>query len=116
MQQIFKAVIALLIGTALIFSAGQAAAGDPQIDAAKASGIVGERVDGYLGLVTGDAEDALKRKVSEINNKRRALYARLARDTDTTLAEVARVAGEKQLRDADRGDFIMDDRGRWTRK
>lgn len=88
-----------------------------QIDAAKASGVVGERIDGYLGIVDDGAADAsLRRKVQEINARRRAAYDELARDTGTTVAQVARVTGERQIERASPGEFYMDENGRWVRK
>lgn len=96
--------------------AGPAKAGDPQIETAQKQGVVGERIDGYLGIVGGNADPALVRKVNEINNKRRALYDKLARDTGTTTQQVARLTGEKQIAKAAGGEYIMGQNGVWTKK
>jgi len=112
---------------ALIFLAGLAAitsspasAGDPQIEAAQKQGVVGERIDGYLGIVSGNVDPALLRKVlrkvNEINNKRRALFDRTAQNTGTTTAQVARISGEKQVGRAEAGEFVMRGDGRWAKK
>lgn len=87
------------------------------IDAAKDVGIVGEQIDGYLGIVEPGAVDAsLRRRVNEINARRTAAYDELAESSGATRAQVARVTGEKQLERAARGEFIMDETGRWVRK
>jgi uncharacterized protein YdbL (DUF1318 family) len=107
------------IAVALAFSGlaiGPAAnAGDPQIEAAISAGTVGERIDGYLGVV-GSADASIIRKVREINNRRRALYTQLANQKGATVAQVARITGEKQLANARAGAFIMGDTGSWKRK
>lgn len=107
------AALALALGFAMLAPA--ASAGDPMIDAAIESGQVGERIDGRLGVV-GTADPALIRKVQEINNKRAAVYARLAQETGTTVAEVARVTGEKQIANLKPGQWYMDESGSWKQK
>lgn len=108
------ALLLLVAGPSLMPLA--ASAGDPQIEAAQAEGVVGERLDGYLGIVTANADAALVRKVNEINNKRRALFDQTAKDTGTTTAQVARISGEKQIARAAIGEFVMLDTGLWTQK
>ena len=116
----FRLILAALViaGTAIAL-AGQpeADAQVPQIESAKASGVVGERIDGYLGIVNDGAADAsLIRKINEINAKRRAVYDELAADTNTTTAQVARLTGEKQIERAAPGQYYFDESGRWVRK
>ena len=50
---------------------------DPAYEAARQAGKVGEKPDGYLGIVSG-ADAALQKIVNDINIKRRALYAQKA--------------------------------------
>ena len=111
---------ALFVGLFLAFSLAvatpSAAAGDPQIDAAKSAGIVGERIDGYLGFVTASSDASLQRKVNEINAKRRALYQRLSRQTGTTVEQVGIVTGEKQIASAQSGEYYMNAQGQWVKK
>ena len=119
-MQIFSMTRAVFIGLFLALSvsiaAPSASAADPQIDAAISQGIVGEKIDGFLGLVKGNAPADLGRKVNEINAKRRALYQRLASQTGTTLQEVGRVTGEKQIAKLPSGAYYMNDAGRWVQK
>ena len=48
------------------------------VDAAKASGVVGEQADGFLGFVKASNDAALKAAVEEINEGRAALYRQAA--------------------------------------
>ena len=65
---------------------------DPAYDAARQAGQVGEKMDGYLGIV-GQATPALRKMVGDINIKRRALYAEKAQAASATLQEYAFTAG-----------------------
>lgn len=65
---------------------------DPAYDAARSAGQVGEKMDGYIGVV-GGSTPALQRIVDDINIKRRAVYAEKARAANATLEEYALTAG-----------------------
>ena len=112
------AMIAMFGGLLMAVSAAPAAhAADPVIETAKSSGQIGERIDGYLGIVEGASVDpATLRRVEEINALRRAAYADLARKTGATIEAVARVTGEKQVDRTSAGEFYLDDSGVWKRK
>ena len=115
-----KLILAFFAFTALALSpvspsTGAARAGDPVIDAAKDKGIVGECIDGYLGLVTA-ADPNLKRKVDEINTLRRSFYDKLAQEEGTSTVAAARVTGESLIAKEQSGRFIFDDSGKWYRK
>ena len=88
-----------------------------EIEAAKAAGVVGERIDGYIGLVDDGAVDAsLMRRINEINARRRAAYDELAQQAGATTAQVARLTGEKQVERVPVGHYYMDETGAWVRK
>lgn len=61
---------------------------DPAYDAARSAGQIGERMDGFLGIV-GAPTPELKRLVDDINIKRRAVYAQRAQENNATLEEYA---------------------------
>ena len=61
-------------------------------EAARRQGLVGERVDGYLGFVVPPSPQ-LRRLVRDINIKRKALYIERAKASAVTAAEYAFVAG-----------------------
>ena len=117
MTLFIRSILALIMIAGLAaLATSPASAGDPQIEDAQKQGVVGERIDGYLGIVDGNVDPSLRRKVNEINNKRRALFDQTAQNTGTTTAQVARISGEKQIARAAGGEFVMREDGRWTRK
>jgi uncharacterized protein YdbL (DUF1318 family) len=65
---------------------------DPAYAAARANGSVGERINGYLGIV-GAATPELQRLVDDINNQRRQVYAERAQAEGATLEQYALTAG-----------------------
>ena len=65
---------------------------DPAYAAARAEGKVGEQVDGYLGVVGANSPE-LQRIVDDINIKRKAVYARKARENNATIEQYAMTAG-----------------------
>lgn len=65
---------------------------DPAYEAARQAGRVGEKMDGYLGIV-GASTPELQRLVNDINIKRRAVYAEKAQAANATLEEYALTAG-----------------------
>lgn len=65
---------------------------DPAYEAARSSGKVGEKMDGYLGIVGAGTPD-LQRLVNDINIKRRAVYSEKAQAASATLEEYALTAG-----------------------
>src|SRR5687768_1218011 len=54
----------------------------------RASGVVGEQADGYLGLV-GSASAAIRAQMDSVNIQRRAAYTQLATQRGATIEEVA---------------------------
>jgi uncharacterized protein YdbL (DUF1318 family) len=108
------AVVAVL---ALILSAvpvGTSFAG--QLDAAKKAGSVGERPDGYLGLVDQNAGAEAKALVQEINGKRREKYGAIAKKRGTSVEAVAALAGAKLVKGAPPGQYVMTSSGKWIQK
>ena len=65
---------------------------DPAYEAARSQGRVGEKMDGYLGIV-GATDGTLRKLVDDINIKRRAVYADKAQAASATLEEYAFTAG-----------------------
>lgn len=60
--------------------------------AARSAGQVGEKMDGYLGIVGAETPD-LARLVRDINIKRRAVYAEKAQAAGATIEEYAFTSG-----------------------
>lgn len=85
---------------------------DPAYEAARSSGQVGEKMDGYLGIV-GAGNAALQRVVSDINIKRRAVYAEKARAANATLEEYALTAGCLAIARTSPGEKYQAPDGSW---
>lgn len=85
---------ALLIAGAAGYARAQA--GDPAVQAAISSGIVGEQADGYLGFARSAGGD-VRAKVEAINIKRRAAYTDLAAKRGVSVKEAAAATGCKTL-------------------
>jgi len=83
------------------------------LDDLKASGQVGEQVDGYVGIVTPSPSDELKALVDDINGKRRKRYAEIARKRGIDISQVAALAGEKLVLRAPPGQYVRDGSGKW---
>lgn len=82
---------AVLLGVALA-GAAQAQSRDPAYASARAAGQVGEKMDGYLGIV-GSATPELKAIVDDLNIKRKAVYAQKAQAQKATVEEYAFTSG-----------------------
>ena len=86
------------------------------LDSAKAAGLVGERADGYVGIVDPAAPGGIVAMVQNINGKRRDKYQSVAAKNGTSLQAVEAIAGDKLVRRAKPGEYVMDSTGRWHRK
>ena len=85
---------------------------DPAYAAARAAGKVGEKIDGYLGIV-GSADAALQAIVNDINIKRRALYSQKAQAANATLDEYALTAGCQAIMATRPGEKYQAPDGTW---
>ena len=84
------------------------------LEEAKDRGLVGERVDGYVGVV--QAEAGVERLIARINEGRREKYREIASRNGTALEAVERIAGKKLLERAAPDTWIMTPEGRWVKK
>lgn len=85
---------------------------DPAYAAARASGKVGEKIDGYLGIV-GSGDAALQAIVNDINIKRRAVYSDRAKAANATLDEYALTAGCQAIAATSPGEKYQAPDGSW---
>jgi uncharacterized protein len=86
------------------------------LEEAKSQGIVGERPNGYLGVVKPGASAAAQALVSEVNQKRRQAYADISRRNTTSLEAVEMLAGETASKNTQPGNFIQLPSGQWRQK
>ncbi len=108
-----KRLLSSLVLSATLLAAAAAAAADLQ--AAKQQGLIGERADGFLGVVVASAPADVVELVESVNAKRRAEYRRIASSNDLTLEQVQALAGKKAIERTRPGDWVMENGG-WRQK
>lgn len=110
MKSITRLIAGLVAASSL--AAPALAQRDPAYAAARAAGQVGEKIDGYLGVV-GGGNAALQAVVNDINIKRRALYASKAQAANATLDEYALTAGCQAIMATKPGEKYQAPDGSW---
>ena len=114
MNKVTKSVLAAAaVATAFGgFAAPAFAQRDPAYAAASADGEIGEKMDGYLGIV-GAETPALRKIVNDINIKRRAVYSDRAKANNATLEEYALTAGCQAILATKPGEKYQAPNGSW---
>ena len=107
--------LAALIMFAVLAVTSPAFARD-ELDSAKDSGLVGERMDGYLGIVAKNPPADIKSLVQDINAKRKRAYEEIATEQGQPLHVVEKLMVEKLVKRAAPGHYIMTEDGRWVKK
>jgi uncharacterized protein YdbL (DUF1318 family) len=105
-NRIFKSLFIIsLLFSSVVFAIG--------LDEAKNKGLVGEKDNGYLGVVVAqkDAQDL----VDDINAKRKAVYIKLAAKNGITLQQVEKLAAKKAYDKTDSGHYLWVG-GKWVKK
>jgi len=101
-----------LLLSALLFSVASWAL---DLDSAKSQKLVGEKNNGYLGLLVSSNTDAAA-LISNINQKRKAKYQQIANKQNTQLANIEKIAGEKLTNKAKAaGEAYQDASGSWVK-
>ena len=85
---------------------------DPAYAAARASGQVGEKMDGYLGFV-GTPATSLRAMVDDLNIKRKAAYAAKAQANNATVEEYALSSGCQLILNTQPGEKYQAPDGSW---
>ena len=107
-----RVVLGLALALALFASP---AAAQQAVIAARASGIVGERYDGYLGAA-GALSPSLRAQVGSINIKRRSLFSNLAARRGVTSGDVGVAAACALLARVAVGEVYLLSEGQWRRR
>lgn len=82
---------------------------------AKRDGLIGERADGYLGLVVASAPADVVSLIADVNKKRKAQYERIAKSNGITVEQVQALAGKKAIERTKSGNWILVNGG-WRKK
>ena len=77
------------------------------LETAKADGLIGERADGYLGIVVDEAPADVVELVDSVNAKRRQRYQQIAERNQIELADVEARAGQKAIEKTASGGWIF---------
>jgi uncharacterized protein YdbL (DUF1318 family) len=84
------------------------------LEEAKAKGLVGEKSNGYLGVVAAGNAEA-QALASDVNQKRRQAYQEIARREGANLSTVEGLAGEKAIEKTKPG-YMVEGPGGWVKK
>jgi uncharacterized protein len=106
-------ILKVTLFTLLLASVGSAYAMD--LNEAKNAGLVGETLEGYVGLVSASAPSEVVALVEDINARRRAEYQRIAQQNQIDLAEVEALAAKKAIDKTRPGGWVRLN-GEWRQK
>ncbi|MDW3095328.1 MAG: YdbL family protein [Gammaproteobacteria bacterium] len=81
----------------------------------KSEGLIGEQLNGYLGVVSADADAEVRGLVVDVNAKRKAKYQSIAAKNSTSLETVELLAGKKAIEKTQAGNYIQTAAG-WKKK
>lgn len=111
-----KRILLSLVALASLSLAAPSPAQDPaEILAARRAGLIGERFDGYVGIVTSNVSQDLRRQVAALNIRRRTLYSNLAARKGVSPEEVGVTAACSLLRRIGVGEYYLLGQGGWRR-
>ncbi|RXK33904.1 hypothetical protein BBD39_06880 [Arsenophonus endosymbiont of Bemisia tabaci Asia II 3] len=85
------------------------------ISEAKQRGLVGETLTGYLAAVAKDNAE-VNALVNSINQAREQKYAEIAQSNQLKNEQVAKIADQKLIDGAKKGEYVLGINGRWTQK
>lgn len=114
-HRIISITLGLLLAWVAVLALPAAGSG-LDLDAAKSQGLVGEKVDGYVGIVVADPTAPVAALVKNVNTKRRSAYEAIAKKNGTAVDAVAALAGAKLIERAGRGEWVTDADGNWRKK
>jgi uncharacterized protein YdbL (DUF1318 family) len=106
-------MLAAAIGAATLLSAAAASAQrDPAYQAARDSGAIGEKPDGYLGFV-GTPTKEVEALVNDLNIQRKKKYTESAEAAGTTIEKFAETSGCNLILKTVPGERYMTPDGIW---
>jgi uncharacterized protein YdbL (DUF1318 family) len=94
----------------------QAAAAERGLYQAKEQGLIGERADGLVGIVSAPGSTALNTLAKTINQSRLERYRQIASKRGLPLDAVQKLAGENLIDKTPPGQFVLREDGKWTQK
>ncbi|HRJ66466.1 MAG TPA: YdbL family protein [Alphaproteobacteria bacterium] len=110
-----KNTIAKILGFATMMVVAIPLAFAMSVESAKSQGLVGERLDGLLGVV-GSPTPELRELVETTNAERIEKYKGIAQKRGTDLKNVQAFVGKKLTDSAAPGEYIQSASGGWQKK
>ncbi|NVJ68026.1 MAG: YdbL family protein [Gammaproteobacteria bacterium] len=105
-----KKLITLALATLFSGSLFAASIGD-----LKSQGVIGELSTGYIGVVDSGASQNVMGLVNDVNAKRKAIYLKQASKNNIPLAEVEKIAANRNFERTEAGHYIHVS-GNWIKK
>ena len=84
------------------------------LSTARRTGMVGERIDGYIGVVK--AENGVAELAADVNVRRKAEYERISKQNGQPVAVVAKLAAEQVIKGLPAGSLYQSANGAWQKK
>lgn len=84
------------------------------LDQARSSGAVGEKLDGYVGVVKASPDASAL--AADVNAKRKAEYEKISRQNGQPASVVGKVASEQIINGLPSGSYYQSPNGSWTKK
>lgn len=100
-------VVFFLLVSSVVFAA--------DLQGAKSQGLIGEQLNGYLGVVASSVSGEVKALVADVNSKRKKKYQSIAKENGTSLDTVELLAGKKAIEKTVSGNYIQSATG-WKKK
>ena len=108
MKQLLMGCCLLVLGSTTAFAIS--------IDDAKSRGLIGERVDGYVGYVVTPPSNDVKVLVKSVNNKRREKFSESAKHNGIKTEQVAGRFYQRAVKATARGHYYQNTNGAWVKK
>ena len=107
-------VLALALGIGI--AAPSPSHAQASLDAAKRSGLIGERPDGLVGFVADTVPADIRSLVEQINAQRMRRYDQVAASNGAPIDSVQTMAGRQLIDRTPAGQYVLSASGRWMKK
>ena len=107
-----KRILLASLFTAGLLMAGNAFALD--LAQGRSSGAVGEKLDGYVGVVSASPDATAL--ANEVNARRKAEYAKISSQNSQPVSIVAKLAAEQIINGLPAGTYYQGADGSWKKK
>ncbi len=86
----------------------------PQLDQLKKQGKVGEVYSGYVAAVKGGG--GVQGLINKVNENRKVIYQAIAEKHGISTAKAGELAGARNFREAEKGEYLKGRDGTWRQK